>query len=122
MKNNPTDDLPVICCPNCKAPYEYTVFEMTKFKGFKSMKLISIESLWLLFLLVAQISVLIYDVCYLSKKEEQNQTPEPSNSINLMELSKYLHIFTALVVIAAGAVNLLESVQKETKIEIHSQS
>ncbi len=127
IKNSPNDDLPVICCPNCKAPYEYTVFEMTKFKGFKSMKLVSMESLWLLFLLVAQISVLIYDIFYLSKKEEKNKTEETAEeaanetSINYMELSKYLHIFTALIVICAGAVNLLQYSHKETKVEIHSQ-
>lgn len=122
---NGIDDLPVICCPNCKAPYEYTVYEMTKFKGFKSIKIISKESFWLFFLLVAQIFVLIYDVCFLSKSENsginKEETPDTSEGVYFMELSKYLHIITVLIVIAAGIVNLLETVQKEIKVEVQSQ-
>ena len=120
------DDMPVMNCPNCKAPYEYTVYEMTKFKGFKNVKLISKESCWLFFLLVAQIFVLIYDVFFLSDCEkeriEKEEIPENSEGVLFMEISKYLHIVTVLIVIGAGVVNLLESVQKEIKVEIQSQS
>jgi len=128
LKTNPDsqENLPVICCPNCKEPYQYTVFEVIKFKGFKGMKLVSVESFWLFFLLIAQISVLIYDIFFLSKGEEHKRIEEnfndSSETINYIVLSKHLHIFTALIVIAAGVVNLLESVQKQTKVEIHSQS
>ena len=120
------DDLPIICCPNCKVPYEYTVFEMKKFRGLKSMKLVSMESFWLLFLIIAQVAVLIYDVWYLNNNKKDAKEPEenakpPQEGIKYMEVSQYLHVFTVLIVLAAGAFNLLESVQKEIKVEIHSQ-
>jgi len=119
------DDLPVITCPNCKVPYEYTVYEMSQFKGFKNIKLISKESFWLLFLLVAQTLVLIYDVFFLSKSENNGvsitETSDTSEGVYFMEVSKYLHIITVLIVMAAGIVNLLESIQKEFKVEIQSQ-
>lgn len=123
LKQNDKDDLPIINCPNCKAPYEYTVFEMKKFRGLRSIKLVSMESFWLLFLIVAQLTVLIYDIFFLSNTNKSaEESKEPANEgAKYMELSQYLHVFTVLVVITAAAFTLFEAVQKEIKVEVHSQ-
>lgn len=121
-KEDDKDDLPIINCPNCRAPYEYTVFEMKKFRGLRSIKLVSMESFWLLFLIVAQITVLIYDICFLSNTNKiEGSTAATNEGAKYMELSQYLHVFTVLVVISAAAFTLFEAVQKEIKVEVHSQ-
>lgn len=96
---------------------------MKKFRGIRSIKLVSVESFWLLFLIVAQLTVLIYDIYFLSNNQKTTEdSKEPVNEgAKYMELSQYLHVFTVLVVIAAAAFTLFEAVQKEIKVEVHSQ-
>mmetsp|Transcript_32654 Transcript_32654/g.29533 ORF Transcript_32654/g.29533 Transcript_32654/m.29533 type:complete len:99 (-) Transcript_32654:522-818(-) len=64
------NSLPMIRCPNCKTPYDYSVTELRKFNGFQGIRLFSIESLCLLLLILFQIGVLLYDLSSHELKDE----------------------------------------------------
>jgi hypothetical protein len=120
-KNDQDEELPVICCPNCKLPYDYTVTETRKFNGLKGLRLLSVESVCLFLLIMFQIGVLVYDL-YFNKKSVgvENKTNE-EHSLYL-KLSQYLHVFTVIIVIGAGGFNLLENSQKQIVVQVLSKT
>ena len=119
------EDLPIIHCPNCKTPYDYSVYEVKTFRGLKTLKLISVESICLLVLILIQIGVLVYDIMYSSSSaiatESIDETTTNPNGGIYFKWSQYIHIVTVIIVIAAGGFNLLEAAQKEIQVEVQSK-
>jgi hypothetical protein len=117
------EELPIISCPNCKSPYDYSVHKVKHFSGLRSIKLYSVESLSLFVLILIQISVVAYDIFSTNtiKKEQEEKEGINSESSDLLQWSQYLHVGTVLIVLGAAAFNLLESAQTELKVEVHSR-
>jgi RING-variant domain len=115
------EDLPPLSCPNCKTPYVYNLHEYKQRSGLKGLKINSAESICLILLIVLQIWVLFYQFVWSPSPEGNATEGKIAESKRYLEWSDYIHVFTVIVVLLAGAFNLLENACTELRIEVLNQ-
>lgn len=103
-----------IKCPNCKFPLKYTVFEKTVFRTSHFFKLDTKEKLTLFLLLLLQMLFLFFDLRSLYK----DSLTEDSSWSFTENISHILYLGTMLIILSAGAFNLLDLIGKEVVLEV----
>ena len=103
-----------IKCPNCKYPLKYNISEKSVLKTSQFFKLDTKEKMTLFLLLLFQVLFLFFDLRSLYR-----ESLDVNRNWSFIEnISHIIYLGTVLIILSAGAFNLLDLIGKEIVLEV----